>query len=40
MFEYFDFKKEILALEKAGLLREIVKAFYKQQAAHNTSDIF
>ena len=27
MFEYFDFKKEILALEKAGLLREIVKSF-------------
>jgi type I restriction enzyme M protein len=27
VFEYFDFKKEILALEKAGLLREIVKAF-------------
>ena len=27
VFEYFDFKKEILTLEKAGLLREIVKAF-------------
>jgi type I restriction enzyme M protein len=27
VFEYFDFKKEILALEKAGLLREVVKAF-------------
>ncbi|WP_338672199.1 class I SAM-dependent DNA methyltransferase [Streptomyces sp. SCSIO 30461] len=27
VFEYFDFKKEILALEKAGLLREIVKSF-------------
>ncbi|NYI44872.1 type I restriction enzyme M protein [Nocardioides aromaticivorans] len=27
VFEYFDFKKEILALEKAELLREIVKAF-------------
>jgi type I restriction enzyme M protein len=27
VFDYFDFKKEILALEKAGLLREIVKAF-------------
>lgn len=27
VFEFFDFKKEILALEKAGLLREVVKAF-------------
>ncbi|WP_097867390.1 type I restriction-modification system subunit M [Streptomyces sp. rh34] len=27
VFEYFDFKNEILALEKAGLLREIVKSF-------------
>ncbi|MGH1561442.1 type I restriction-modification system subunit M [Mumia sp. DW29H23] len=27
VFEYFDFKKEILALQKAGLLREIVKSF-------------
>ncbi|MGW4806642.1 N-6 DNA methylase [Kitasatospora sp. NPDC004272] len=27
VFEYFDFKKEILALEKAGLLREIVQSF-------------
>ncbi|MFJ5843582.1 N-6 DNA methylase [Streptomyces sp. NPDC092903] len=27
VFEYFDFKKEILALDKAGLLREIVKTF-------------
>ncbi|MEO5662884.1 MAG: type I restriction-modification system subunit M N-terminal domain-containing protein, partial [Nocardioides sp.] len=27
VFEYFDFKKEILALEKAELLREVVKAF-------------
>ena len=27
VFEYFDFKKEIIALEKAGLLREIVKSF-------------
>ncbi|MFJ6722087.1 N-6 DNA methylase [Streptomyces sp. NPDC091259] len=27
VFEFFDFKKEILALEKAGLLREIVKSF-------------
>lgn len=27
VFEYFEFKKEILALEKAELLREIVKAF-------------
>jgi len=27
VFEYFDFKKEILALEKAGLLREIVTSF-------------
>ena len=27
MFEYFDFKKEILALEKADLLREVVKSF-------------
>ncbi|MFI6151916.1 N-6 DNA methylase [Kitasatospora sp. NPDC051170] len=27
VFEYFDFKKEVLALEKAGLLREIVKSF-------------
>jgi type I restriction enzyme M protein len=27
VFEYFDFKKEILALEKAGLLRELVKSF-------------
>jgi type I restriction enzyme M protein len=27
VFEYFDFKKEILALEKAGLLRQIVKSF-------------
>ncbi|WP_405660044.1 N-6 DNA methylase [Streptomyces sp. NBC_00079] len=27
VFEYFDFKKEILALEKAGLLREVVKSF-------------
>jgi type I restriction enzyme M protein len=27
VFEYFDFKKEIVALEKAGLLREIVKSF-------------
>lgn len=27
VFEYFDFKKEILALEKAGLLREVVTSF-------------
>src|SRR5690606_32813788 len=27
VFEYFDFKKEILALAKAGLLRGIVKSF-------------
>lgn len=27
VFEYFDFKKEIIALEKAGLLREVVKSF-------------
>lgn len=27
VFEYFDFKKEILALEKAELLREIIKSF-------------
>ncbi|UDY22455.1 type I restriction-modification system subunit M [Nocardioides sp. Kera G14] len=27
VFDYFDLKKEILALEKAELLREIVKAF-------------
>ncbi|MFF5521180.1 type I restriction-modification system subunit M [Streptomyces coeruleorubidus] len=27
VFEYFDFKKEILALDKAGLLREIVTSF-------------
>ncbi|MET8127698.1 class I SAM-dependent DNA methyltransferase [Streptomyces sp. NPDC005231] len=27
VFEYFDFRKEILALDKAGLLREIVKSF-------------
>ncbi|WNV82614.1 N-6 DNA methylase [Umezawaea sp. Da 62-37] len=27
VFDYFDFKKEILALDKAGLLREVVKAF-------------
>lgn len=27
VFEYFDFKKEVLALERAGLLREIVKSF-------------
>ena len=27
VFQYLDFKKEILALEKAGLLREIVKSF-------------
>ncbi|WAX77030.1 HsdM family class I SAM-dependent methyltransferase [Streptomyces sp. KMM 9044] len=27
VFEYFDFKKEILALEKAELLREIVTSF-------------
>lgn len=27
VFEYFDFKKEILALEKAELLREVVKSF-------------
>ncbi|MGW4640407.1 type I restriction-modification system subunit M [Sphaerisporangium sp. NPDC004334] len=27
VFEYFDFKKEIIALERAGLLREIVKSF-------------
>ncbi|MEU8096146.1 type I restriction-modification system subunit M [Streptomyces rubiginosohelvolus] len=27
VFEYFDFKNEILALEKAGLLREIVRSF-------------
>ncbi|MEU2789515.1 class I SAM-dependent DNA methyltransferase [Streptomyces sp. NPDC007100] len=27
VFEYFDFKQEILALEKAGLLREIVTSF-------------
>ncbi|MFD8206303.1 N-6 DNA methylase [Streptomyces sp. NPDC059695] len=27
VFESFDFKKEILALEKAGLLREIVQSF-------------
>lgn len=27
VFEYFDFKNEILALQKVGLLREIVTAF-------------
>lgn len=27
VFEYFDFRKEILALEKAELLREVVKSF-------------
>jgi type I restriction enzyme M protein len=27
VFEYFDFNKEILALEKAGLLREIITSF-------------
>ncbi|GAB3244290.1 class I SAM-dependent DNA methyltransferase [Nocardioides dilutus] len=27
VFEYFDFKKEILALEKAGLLREVITSF-------------
>lgn len=27
MFEYFDFKKEILALEKAELLREVITSF-------------
>ena len=27
VFEYFDFKKEIVALEKAGLLREVVTSF-------------
>ncbi len=27
VFEFFDFKKEIVALEKAGLLREVVKSF-------------
>ena len=27
VFDYFDFKKEILTLEKAGLLREVVKSF-------------
>lgn len=27
VFEYFEFKKEILGLEKAGILREVVKAF-------------
>lgn len=27
VFEYFDFKKEIIALEKAGLLREVVSSF-------------
>lgn len=27
VFDYFDLKKEILALDKAGLLREVVKAF-------------
>ena len=27
VFEYFDFKKEILALDKAELLREVVKSF-------------
>lgn len=27
VFDYFDFKKEILALEKAELLREVVKSF-------------
>lgn len=27
VFEYFDFKKEILALQKAGLLREVVTSF-------------
>ncbi len=27
VFEYFDFKKEILALEKAELLREVIKSF-------------
>jgi type I restriction enzyme M protein len=27
VFEYFELKKEVLALEKAGLLREIVNAF-------------
>lgn len=29
VFEYFDFKKEILSREKAGLLHEIVKSFGK-----------
>lgn len=27
VFEYFDFKKELLALEKAGLLREVITSF-------------
>ncbi|MEU7811835.1 class I SAM-dependent DNA methyltransferase [Pseudonocardia sp. NPDC049154] len=27
VFEYFDFKKEILALDKAGLLREVISSF-------------
>nr|WP_258544538.1 class I SAM-dependent DNA methyltransferase [Micromonospora provocatoris] len=27
VFQYFDFKKEILALEKAGLLREVITSF-------------
>ena len=27
VFEYFDFKKEIVALEKAELLREVVSSF-------------
>jgi type I restriction enzyme M protein len=27
VFEYFDFKKEIIALERAELLREVVKSF-------------
>ena len=27
VFEYFDFKKEILALDKAGLLREVITSF-------------
>jgi len=27
VFDYFEFKKEILGLERAGILREIVKAF-------------
>ena len=27
VFQYFEFKKEILALERAGLLREVINSF-------------